>query len=148
MRSQKPAPLPQNRPRRSAISGETAERSARIECSIWRDTPSCRAVSATVRLSAGSTSSRRIAPGWTGSILGGCLAEYSDIVGSSVVLLKVYSQSIAVFPFKGDTPRTIDRERIAGGLTLKLMESPSWHAQLPQVLHLVECRQPRSHAVD
>src|SRR5947209_19966437 len=51
MRSQKPAPLPQNRPRRTAISGETAERSARIECSICRETPSCRAVSATVRLS-------------------------------------------------------------------------------------------------
>src|SRR5882757_3678228 len=108
MRSQKLAPLPQNRPRRTAISGETAERTARMECSICRETPSWRAASVTVRLSAGSTSSRRSAPGWTGAILGGCLAEYSDCR-----LLSGTGQNRRAgrrrLPNKGDTPWAVDR---------------------------------------
>ena len=49
------------------------------------DAEFARAVSATVRLSAGSTSSRRIAAEWTGFISGGCLAEYSGIAGFSAL---------------------------------------------------------------
>jgi hypothetical protein len=65
-----------------------------------------------------------------------------------MVLLKIHSQGVAVFPFKRDAPRSIDRECEAGGLTLKLVESPSRQVQLSQVLRLVECRKPSSDAIE
>lgn len=41
--------------------------------------------------------------------MGACLAGYSGMADSSVILLKVYIQSVAVFPFKGDTHGPIRR---------------------------------------
>ncbi len=51
-----------------------------------------------------------------------------------MILLKVDVEGVTLFPFKGDSPRAVDREREPGGLTLKLAQSPSRHAQLSQVL--------------
>src|ERR1700674_1306607 len=64
------APLPQNLPRRTAISGLMPERPDRMRCRVWRVTRSCRAASLTVTSRVGSTSSRRISPGCAGGRCG------------------------------------------------------------------------------
>jgi hypothetical protein len=65
-----------------------------------------------------------------------------------VVLLKVYPVSVAVFPFKGDPPWSVDGYREALGLALERVQSQPWHRELPEVLCRVECRQSQSHAVE
>ena len=58
-------PLPAHFPSRTAISGVTGALPARIRCRSCRDTPSSRAACETFIRNAGSTSSRRISPGWS-----------------------------------------------------------------------------------
>ena len=48
-----------------------------------------------------------------------------------MVLLKVYSQSLSVFPFEGDAPRPVYVDRITLRPSMKRMEI---EARLPQTL--------------
>ena len=70
-RSQRAGPLPANLPMRSAISVVMGWVPARTRWSCCRDTPSRRAASLTDNPRAGSTSSRRISPGWGAFRTGG-----------------------------------------------------------------------------
>ena len=98
MRSHRPGPLPQNCPKRSAISAVTAERPAMMACKVWRETPSCRAASLTERLRSARTMSWNNSPGWVGGRL----------ILSSVVLDEVDLVRFAVLPLEGNSPRSID----------------------------------------
>ncbi len=66
MRNQSPGPLPANLPILSAISVVIGWVQARTRCNCCREIPRRRAASLTDSPRVGSTSSRRISPGWIG----------------------------------------------------------------------------------
>lgn len=86
MRNHNPGPLPQNLPRRTAISGVTARSPARILCRLCRLTDISRAARAIVTFIAGKVISRRMDPGCAGARFGLAIicsfqlpAQFSDI---------------------------------------------------------------------
>ena len=97
-------PLPAHFPSRTAISGVTGALPARIRCRSCRDTPSSRAACETFIRNAGSTSSRRISPGWVGSRFNGCRT------GSAFVVFRLRRRHRRHLPFS-DTAREPARGR-------------------------------------
>jgi hypothetical protein len=54
-----------------------------------------------------------------------------------MVLLKVYPESVALFPFEGDPPWTVDGERETHRHALKPVQPPPGRAQFLEVLRHV-----------
>src|SRR5580692_10084953 len=98
-------PSPQNLPSRTAISAVIGDFSARILCSICRDTPSACAAAETDMSSAGSTSSRSRAPGWVGMRL------IEALLGRSVVLLQIDVDGVLAVPAERDAPGAVHVNR-------------------------------------
>src|SRR5215212_8586053 len=76
--------------------------------------PSRRAISVLDRPVAGITSSRRSSPGCAGQRFESRMAGCSDTGSSSVVLLEIDPDRVAVLKFEGDAPRTVDMNGVAG----------------------------------
>ena len=134
-------PLPAHFPSRTAISGVTGALPARIRCRSCRDTPSSRAACETFIRNAGSTSSRRISPGWVGSRFNGCRTGSTFLVVvfvvtivvafRSVILLESQLAGVLAVPAERDAPRATDGHRVpALSIALQWVHTPARHVQV------------------
>jgi hypothetical protein len=84
---------------RSAIEGLIAARPLSTLDRVVRSTPNWAAASLTCRFNAGSMSSLKVRLGWGGLNI--------ELINTSVVILVVRQDGIAVFKSKSQTPATV-----------------------------------------
>src|SRR5437870_8724047 len=116
------------------MTAERGLRSARMSCSIWRDTPRAFAAAVTDRPADGRMSCLIISPGWTGGS-----PFFPFIPSSLMVVFKIDIQSVFAGPPEGDPVIPSNAHRPASRITLQAVEAK------PSDVHILRLRRYCQH---